>query len=192
MKITTSHFAQSDRSKLTTKPAISPVAQTTILLHDWDGQVLANIDRLFESKEVRKLPLSVQTVIELQMLYGLRISEVLGIANRDLTSQGLIKVRGAKGSSDRFIYSVRFGYYCDYVRINSIAKLCDYSRYYFYRLYKRLGIYARFNGNEVNSVTHYFRHRLMELNKKDGLSIEDSRKFIGHKRLSSTKKYRNE
>ena len=65
----------------------------------------------------------------------------------------------------------------------------SYSRFYYYRLFKRLGLYEKFNGNVNNSVTHYFRHKLLSSFKSEEIEIETRQNFIGHKSKKSTKYY---
>jgi hypothetical protein len=61
-----------------------------------------------------------------------------------------------------------------------------YSRFYFYRLFKRIGLYGKFGSNDNNSVTHYFRHL-------QGLDVQNSfndwaltASALGHKNEKST------
>lgn len=192
MKTTTANFSRLLNPRDAAMAGRSLGAHTTTLLQPIFNEIEAIHKDLFNRPVVKLLPISVQLVIELQMLYGLRITEVLSIGSIDIMRNGLIHVRGKKGSQDRYIYSQRFSNYVMFVKFNMIARICDYSRFYFYRLYKKLGIYHRFPGRDKDSVTHFFRHSILNAQKIEGMKTEDSQKFIGHRSIESTKIYRDE
>jgi len=192
MKTTTANFSQLLNPKDAAIVGRNLGAHTAKLLQARNNEIEEICKNLFNRPVVKLLPIGVQVIIELQMLYGLRITEVLSIGAMSIMRNGLIHVHGKKGSQDRYIYSQRFNNYVIFCKINNVAYLCDYSRFYFYRLYKKLGIYYKFAGNDKNSVTHFFRHSILNAQKIEGMEIEDSQKFIGHKSIRSTRIYRNE
>ncbi|MDV7402936.1 hypothetical protein RZS08_66545, partial [Arthrospira platensis SPKY1] len=49
-------------------------------------------------------PRIISAVVELLVLHGLRISEVLRIKGEDISERGYIKIKGSKGSYDRIVY----------------------------------------------------------------------------------------
>jgi len=191
MKTTTANFSQLRNPKDAAISGRNLDAHTTKLLQPENNEIEEIYKNLFNRPVVKLLPVPVQVIIELQLLYGLRITEVLSIGATDIMRNGLIHVRGKKGSQDRYIYSQRFSNYVMFCKVNNVAYLCDYSRFYFYRLYKKLGIYYKFAGNDKNSVTHFFRHSILNAQKLEGMETEDSQRFIGHKSIKSTKIYRN-
>lgn len=192
MRTSAANFSQIQNPKAALKAATNLSAPYATLLHGSANPVEYVTEDLFNRPVIKALPVCVQVIVELQLLYGLRITEVLSIGAIDIARNGLIFVRGKKGSQDRYIYSQRFSNYVMFCKVNNVARLCDYSRFYFYRLYKKLGLYFKFPGYENNSVTHFFRHALLLQQKADGISTENSKKFIGHKSINSTKIYRDE
>lgn len=145
------------------------------------NQLLDSVEKEYSSYEC--------AVIELLVLYGLRISEVLNINATDIFPNGQIRIRGAKGSEDRMIYAIRSRKLFEFMRINQLSLPSTYNRFYFYRLFKKKGIYAQFGGNFNNSVTHYFRYSYILELLKQGLQLDQIRKIIGHKSINSTIHY---
>ena len=76
-----------------------------------------------------------KAVLELQFLYGLRISEVLNIQPSDINSNGNILIHGLKGSENRSVYPVRFLDFWLFMRDNNVQIPKSYNRQYFFRLY---------------------------------------------------------
>lgn len=131
-------------------------------------------------------------VIELLFMWGLRVSEVLQVNCSDISRSGNIRIKALKGSNFRVVRSSLYesfwlGADSSLLPLNSI-----YSRFYFYRLFKRLGIYGHFGNNCNNSVTHYFRH-LRGLDVQN--TYEDwelTAQSLGHKSTKSTIYYGKE
>lgn len=122
-----------------------------------------------------------KAVIELQYLYALRIQEVLDIDYYDIYPGGQILIKSEKGSNNRIVVPVLFreSWYGKTGMDLPLSRI--YNRFYFYRLYKKLGFYAKFKGNENYSVTHFFRHELIEQLQKSGMSTEDIKLFTAHR-----------
>ena len=128
-------------------------------------------------------------VIELLMLYGLRISEVLRIKVYDIKSNGYIVIKGLKGSNSRLIYPAFNLAFWKNADPGTLPISNTFSRFYFYRLFKRLGLYERFKGHFNNSVTHYFRQKLLRSLKNDGVESSLLSSFIGHVSKKTIKYY---
>lgn len=128
-------------------------------------------------------------IVGLLYSYGLRISEVLNISGTDILSNGTIVIRGSKGSENRLISPVYYPEFFFSLR-GSKLKIGDlYSRFFFYRQFKKFGIYAYFGNNKHASVTHSLRH-LSVLNLKEmGLQSAEIGKLIGHKSSNSIAYY---
>jgi site-specific recombinase XerD len=145
--------------------------------------------RILDIIQNDKLALVLRVVLELQFLHGLRISEVLNITPLDITRQGRIRIKGLKGSFDRFVLS---SYYKDFWLNSGISllPLCTtYSRFYFYREYKKLSIGAYFGNSQNKSITHYFRHAVALDSQEQYESLTDTKMVLGHKSIKSTEKY---
>jgi integrase len=168
------------------KSATSPRAQSVTLLQLNSPSTADNFDvHAFVSsqKGLQKID---QVVIELMALWGLRVSEVLNITCSDVSKSGNIRIKALKGSNFRIVRSSMFAEWW----INADSSLLPistvYSRFYFYRLFKRIGLYGKFGSNDNNSVTHYFRHL-------QGLDVQNSfndwaltASALGHKNEKST------
>lgn len=126
-----------------------------------------------------------KAVIELLMLNGLRISEVLSIKPSDVLPNGYIRINGKKGSNDRLITSNYFRTHWQTSFISLLPLHLYYSRFYFYRLFKKIGIYGRYGSNKYNSVTHYFRHEIVLSMQKSGVDDQLISEFLGHKSSKS-------
>lgn len=135
----------------------------------------------------QSLPLA--AILELQLLYGLRISEVLSIKSTDIMASGHIRIGGLKNSSSRIIIPVETRDWFLKQRGLNIPVFQDYDRFYIYRLYKKMGLHAVFNGRNKKSVTHLFRHLLIKSFKHNKIKTDESKEFIGHKAKKSTEVY---
>lgn len=182
-------YLNSDKAKRGVNSAITMGAQTRTLLQPNDLDILPIIERANELLLSNTLPRVLLAVIELQLFYGLRISECLNINTSDISSTGHIRVRGAKGSDDRIVIPYKFASFWQNEAKAILPVSSVYSRFWFYRQYKNLGLYAIFGNSKVKSVTHLFRH-LSILSLKNNFNESDlTRKFIGHKSINSTLHY---
>lgn len=128
-------------------------------------------------------------VIALLMAYGLRISEVLNIRYNDITPQGTILIHGSKGSENRFISGMQFSKYIVSHALSFTTHLRYRNRWYYYRLFKRIGIYKKMTGNTNFSVTHAFRYEFIKQLQGMTKDINETGKIIGHKNTNNTKRY---
>lgn len=130
-----------------------------------------------------------KAVLELQLLWGLRISEVINVKPSQVTSLGQIMIRGSKKSEDRIV----MGYMYSHVWVNYVKKGNvigdERDRYYYYNLYKKFGLYRKNKGSDNNSVTHVFRYSFVEMLLKNNIEINEIQKLIGHKSVKSTEHY---
>lgn len=182
-------YLSTDRAKQRVNAVSTLGAQSRTLLHPDTADILPIIERANELLLSNTLPRVLLAVIELQLFYGLRISECLNITTSDISNTGHIRIRGAKGSSDRIVIPYRFASFWQNEAKAILPLSSVYSRFWFYRQYKNLGLYAIFGNSRVKSVTHLFRH-LNILSLKNSFNETDlTRKFIGHKSINSTLHY---
>lgn len=133
-----------------------------------------------------------KAVIEIMYNFGLRISEVLAISSKSINNRNQILIRGMKGSSDRLITPVLYSSYWLKVKTCNLQDHSLRGRFYYYRLFKKLGFISLAAGNKKNSVTHSFRHNFVTEIMKETDNIETARELIGHKNSNSTKYYNDE
>lgn len=175
--------------KARTSSSPIPLAQTNQLCElDKQVEALYNSARVALDKLLQvSLPLA--AILELQLLYGLRISEVLSIKSSDIMASGHIRIGGLKNSSSRIIVPVETRDWFLNQRGLNIFVFQDYDRFYIYRLYKKMGLHAVFHGRNKKSVTHLFRHLLIKSFKNNKINTDESQGFIGHKTEKSTRVY---
>jgi len=183
------HKNKNGKVSLRTKSVSSPLAPIAELCEDWN-EVIVPIDvSSLLSNSKSDLTSFDRAVLELQFLYGLRISEVLNITPSDISPQGLIKIRGLKGSESRIIYAVMFKAFWQLMRVNNWMIPKSYNRFYFYRLYKKKGIYEVFGNNSKKSVTHFLRYNYLLSLLQQNMKIEEIQLILGHKSIRSTIHY---
>ena len=171
------------------KPVLSPSAQSITLC---DSRLPSDsLDSLINSVIApdSPKPVMIKAVIELMYLNGLRISEVLHIKGSDIAKNGVIKIHGSKGSFDRIAVSSIYKQFWISRRAAPHAIDETFSRFFFYREFKKIGIsITNLNGNK-NAVTHAFRHLLVT----NAMSIDNDlatvAHHIGHKNSKNTKHY---
>lgn len=171
------------------KPVVSTSAQTNKLLHKstpYIDRITSIVSTLFANPDV---PEFFKAVVEMQFLYGLRISEVLNIENSDVSKSGYIKIRGLKNSNSRIVRPVNYMDFWVYRCKHLLPIVNTYSRFYFYRKYKELGLSVKYAGRLNNSVTHLFRHEVVNELQKSFNEIGTTQKFIGHKNVKNTMRY---
>ena len=171
------------------KSVIKPSAQSPVLCKESSFQSLSLDPFMSDVVNTSMLSVSDKAVIELLYYFGLRISEVLNIKKSDITHLCHIMIHASKNSKDRIVQPFIFRQFW----LNAtpaILPLGDtYSRFYFYRLFRKLGYHYRFGDNKKFSVTHFFRHQLILSFKSAGFSDEVITQFISHKSFDSLTYY---
>lgn len=168
------------------KSVSSPSAQSATLCDEVCPAVAPSFDVVCFLGKHPELVVAEKAVIELMALYGLRISEVLSINRSDISQGGSIRVRALKGSSIRVIQSFMFREFWISQGSSLLPLSSVYSRFYFYRLFRKYGLYSTFGVNEKASVTHYFRH-LKGLEVQTAFNDwELTASSLGHKSQKST------
>lgn len=168
---------------------ISPRAQSGTLLRHQNATDVENFNLEAFFGQQSSLTETDKAVIELMYMWGLRVSEVLNITCADVSRTGNIRIKALKGSNFRVVRSSVYEWFW----LNADSSLLPlknvFSRFYFYRLFKRIGLYGTFGNNSNQSVTHYFRH-LQGLDVQN--SFEDwelTASALGHKNVKSTLYY---
>lgn len=171
------------------KSVPNPTAQYAIpcsVLEEPTGLVLKAVTL---SGSASPWPIPLRLIIHLQLLFGLRISEVLNITNYDLLSLGRIKIRTQKRGQDRIInYSDTYKY-LDFCRKTSSHPFRDYNRFFVYREYKKHGIGLFHSKTGRYSITHSFRHIAAQTLNKEVKDKKLISNYIGHKSLKSLESY---
>jgi len=170
---------------------LTPTAQFTTLCDNRITQFVELIESSVIASNKFNLSEYERALIELQFLFGLRVSEVLSIKHSDIDSAGFIRVQGLKGSNNRTVVSVSFKQY--WLRVRSLQIELSYlaNRFYYYRLLKRIGCYHYVSTQVTDKVTHLFRYAVVYRMLKSGASLIDVQQFLGHRSIESTQHYLN-
>ena len=179
-------------SQLPIKPVLTSSAQI-VTLCPVGAQVPTGLQalviRVFSNTSLSE---SDKAVIEIMYNYGLRISEVLSINSSCINNRNQILVKGLKGSNNRLVVPVLYADYWKKVKMYNIDLHSSPGRFYYYRLFKKLGFSSLSAGNQKKSVTHSFRHNFVTEIVKETGNIETAKELIGHKNSNSTKYYDDE
>lgn len=130
-----------------------------------------------------------RAIIELQGLFGLRISEALNIELKHILPNYTILVKGLKGSDDRIVQPVVMRKFWQLHYDNKISLAYPSNRFRFYRIYKNIGIYKHVGINKNNSVTHLLRYCFILSLLSKNIDYSVIQKTIGHKKIDSTLHY---
>lgn len=171
---------------------MKPVAQTTTLCVDTNRhsiELSAILDKLETIKRTNKI---IYTIAHLQLVYALRIGEVLSLKFEDVDKLGRCFVLGSKNSDSKII-NVR-EYYLFEQKLNGCSGLIfsDFNRFYVYREYKKMGIYNQLTGRQNVSTTHILRHLSASEVAEKGKKMAVKQRLLGHKNPNNTKIYDNE
>lgn len=159
---------------------VNGTATTEVLLDKYNSLLAKKLLSSFES-----------LAIDLLLSGGIRISELLQIRYSDITAIGQVKINALKGSSDRLISTMYHSKeLIKYRHLNGYL-FEGFSRWYFHRLFIKLGFYQMNNNSKKRVTTHIFRHHLVTDIQKQFNEIELTQSTIGHKRQSSTEWYIN-
>lgn len=180
-----------DTAKHRVKSASTPPAQTPGLLQKRNA-LEAVIDR---ARAViigaTDAPKQVAAALELQLLAGVRISEILNIEGVNISPRCAIYIRSTKGSESRIVQAVyNVDFFLKYAGSHGFV-FADYSRFWFYRQYKRYGIQVTHVNSVNKSVTHALRHAYISQCKATGAENKDIQRAVGHKSIKSTHHYIN-
>ena len=178
-------------SEIGSKSVLKPSAQS-IKVCDVGGIVEGSVESLYMLVDKLKiLNESLAMIMIIQFEYGVRISEVLSIKHIYINKIGGFKLRGSKGSNNRYIYNRYIASFMMRCKSRSVDPFEGISRFQVYRRYRKLGLSKKFGNNINSSVTHLGRHIYAENVNSSMGNIEDTAIQIGHKSSNSTKHYVN-
>lgn len=128
-------------------------------------------------------------MIDLLLSNGCRISEALSVESSNILDSKTVWVKGSKGSCDRILHLCYTSFPFEFIRGNTGRLFFGRDRFYFYRVFKNLGINERITGNRNRAVTHLPRHMFVDSVRTAGMESEMIAKNLGHKSVKSTKWY---
>lgn len=164
-------------------------AQTNKLCVDRNGYAVTELQESRMKALNRNEPLHIRVIVSMLQLYGLRISEVLSLKPNNITVDGKVIIKGAKGSSDRLIVIPEYSKFFIDIRNSGYNPFVNVNRFIIYRILKKYSLVAQSTYGSKNAVCHQFRYEFAKsINDVTG-SINDTAQFIGHKKSSSTSHY---
>lgn len=176
-----------DRDKF----VLSPSAQTSALCAAGSGREAAYQAAVTRFLVDSTQPVALRALVELMQVSGCRISQALSISRTNISKNGRITLKGAKGGVDviatpilykSFFYEFKDGLNCGFA---------DYNRFFIYRVFKRNGIWLAGFTSEKKAVTHSFRHALVNDISSTSVTQEGIANVLGHKSLKSQAYYVN-
>lgn len=150
---------------------------------------ILNIISQLEKRNVDKYIIA---YITLQFSAGLRISDLLRVSYKNISPSLHITIEQGKGSNTIITQPIYLRDLWHEIRIKKLHPVQAYNRFWFYKLYKKLGIVKSNGANRNNSVTHAPRKMLAQQLYTEEDNYEAARVALGHKDVRSTKYYTDE
>ena len=147
------------------------------------------IERLLMRLEERELPTAIKAYIALHAQTGCRISDLLKIDYKCVTSYLNISILQGKGSQPLVVQPLYYRDFWRSVRELELQPMASYNRFYFYRLYRSLGIVFDRGKGKNSFVTHSFRKALADdVYNIDG-NLDRVSGALGHRSSKSAEHY---
>lgn len=178
-----SHVVKSEKSR-SNLPA--PNVNQCDALGDEEIKLYASIMKyVFDNS----LPIELRLIIDLLLSSGCRISELLGKNGFIVRLNGIIVVEQPKNKQNIYFRSINFNSYLMQYAGKRYFGLSIYSRFQVYRIFKKMGIYAQFEGISKLSVCHLPRHLQGVLTYMSTNSLNEVQKELSHKSIKSSESY---
>lgn len=172
------------------KTVLEPSAQIKEVCNSRPGETIEYNDILYKVEVLKNLDFRVYIIARLQLQHGLRISEALAIRHSDINKHGFCRVQVLKSKSERVINISEFMKHLHHVVGLNVSIFDNISRFYVYRLYRRLGIVLEVQGNNNLTVTHSLRH-IAVTSSLEVAGVEAVRQDILHHKSKEAFEYYN-
>lgn len=147
---------------------------------------------LISQLEKRNIDRKIIAYITLQFSAGLRISDLLSVSYKNISPSLHITIVQGKGSNTIITQPIYLRETWREIRDKKLYPVESYNRFWFYKLYKKLGITKTNGTGRNNSVTHAPRKMLAQQLYTEEGDYEAARVALGHKDVRSTKYYTDE
>ena len=114
---------------------------------------------------------------------------MLNLRPNHISENGVIKIKGLKGSDDRFAEPVYFKEFWIKQKARYCRDLKLVNRFSYYRFVKRQGWHFKVKGNKNQSVTHLFRHLYAYRRQQLGFENVNKTSVLGHKSVKNLNYY---
>lgn len=128
-------------------------------------------------------------IVDLILSNGIRVSEALSIQRKDIVNDRTVNVMGKKGSLSRVCMLLFSDGLLSFKGKSDDFLFDGFTRFYVYRVFKKLGIEFIVPGSKKRAVTHAGRHIRIQSLAKSGVDIDTIKNYIGHKSKRSTMHY---
>lgn len=146
------------------------------------------VERIMTSNE----GIAFKALSTLLLRAGLRVSDVLRVSGSDITNDGKVIIRQSKGSLSRIVQPVECLSFWLEFRSSSVSLSAIYSRYYVYRVFRKLLIMGSYGDNKRASVTHSGRHEVaLSVYRVTG-ELESITNVLGHSSKKTASYYAQE
>lgn len=171
------------------KTVLAPSEQTTKELPELIDLSKSVEGLVLQADRMRSYSSKCYYIFHILFNSGCRISEVLSIRAVDILHNGLIKIKGAKGSNDRLINCGLATEYIMKCKKMGIAPFMDINRKFVWSTFKKFNIELNVGSSDKKVVTHALRHIMVASAKDANVNINTTGKFIGHKNVKNTSRY---
>lgn len=127
--------------------------------------------------------------IDLMLSGGLRLSEIISAKVLFVNELGQVLVKGTKGSADKLVTPLYCVEYWNNYRGWVYNPCSMWSRWSWYRFFKKEGIVIHEDGKRNGTVTHVARKLQAHTLFNAGVEIESIADVMGHRSISSTEFY---
>ena len=148
-----------------------------------------DLQRIFDSMLQEGISKYIVAGISLQFSAGLRISDLLKLTYRDISTNLLITVLQSKGSNALVVQPIYFREVWREIRQEKLSPFYFYDRYVFYRINRRYGLVLSNGPGRNDSVTHSGHKYLAREMYSASNDIHIAKEALGHKSANSTKYY---
>lgn len=173
------------------KSVLNPSAQTSGLCAPGTGRETAYQAAVSDFLVDNAQPIALRALVELMSVSGCRISQALSISRNNISKNGRITLKGAKGGVDVIAAPILYKSFFIGFKDGINCGFADYNRFYVYRVFRRYGLWLAGFTSEKKAVTHSFRHALINDISSTSVTSEGIANVLGHKSLKSQTYYVN-
>lgn len=171
------------------KTVSTPLERTTKELPEVKDLTRSVEALVLQSERMKEYSKMCYYVFHILLNSGCRISEVLSIRAVDVLANGLVRIKGAKGSNDRIVSCGKATEYILKCKRFNVAPFQDINRKFVWSVFKRFNIELSVGSSDKKAVTHAMRHLMVASAKGADIDINTTGKFIGHKNVKNTTRY---
>jgi integrase len=125
----------------------------------------------------------------LMQVSGSRINEILKASHQQISNEGGLHIKGAKGSKDRYVYDFQCAQYLLKMKNLSTDPFLHLNIFAAIRLMKRYGMYTQKKGRKHMTITGIFRNEKAKNVRNTSKDEALTAAVLGHKSQNSTAYY---